>query len=543
MTWTARRWGEVAGLGLVLLLAWLVLYPILLVVFESLELPGSAWQLVEWNALWNSVWISLASVALAAAIGVPLAFIYHRYAFPGRAVLGALIALPAVLPPLVGVVAFDFLYGEAGFISRAVRWALGLESAPWRLHGAGAILLVHAYSMYVYFYLFTRAGLARLDASMGEAAAALGASRWTTLRRVTLPLLRPSLIGAALLTFMTALASFSAPYIFGGAFPVMTTQIVRSKQNGDLAAATVETVVLAAVALVGLAIFRWLEGSAAVAVRGKGIAPKATRLDTPLQRGAAATAGWALAILLLLPHATLLLLSFVPFGSWTTEFLPPTYSVHNYVALVNDPARLRPLVNSVWLATAATAGAVAIGVLAGWLVIRRRVQLAKVIEGLLALPWALPGTVFAIALATTFSVADPLKGRIVLVGTAWILLVAYLARNLPIAGRAVIAGFRQLDSSYEEAAQALGAGRWMTLRRVTLPLLRPAIAAGASLAFVTALGDFVASIVLYSYDSRPISIEILSNLRQVDIGAAAAYGVVLMVLSAVALGVGSRRLV
>jgi len=543
VTWTARRWGEAAGLGLVLLLGWLVLYPIILVLLESLQLPGSAWQLVEWNALWNSVWISLASVGLAAAIGVPLAFIYHRYAFPGRGVLGALIALPAVLPPLVGVVAFDFLYGEAGFISRGVRWVLGLDSAPWRLHGAGAILLVHAYSMYVYFYLFTRAGLARLDASMGEAAAALGASRWMTLRRVTLPLLRPSLIGAALLTFMTALASFSAPYIFGGAFPVMTTQIVRAKQNGDLAAATVETVVLAVAAITGLAIFRWLEGSAAVAVRGKGVAPKAARLDTPLQRGAAAAAGWALAILLLLPHATLLLLSFVPFGTWTTEFLPPSYSAKNYVDLVSDPARLRPLANSIWLATAATAGAVAIGVLAGWLVIRRRVQLAKAIEGLLALPWALPGTVFAIALATTFSVADPLKGRIVLVGTAWILLVAYLVRNLPIAGRAVIAGYRQLDTSYEEAAQALGAGRWMTLRRVTLPLLRPAIAAGASLAFVTALGDFVASIVLYSYDSRPISIEILSSLRQVDIGAAAAYGVVLMLLSAVALGVGSRRLV
>src|SRR5213083_3022507 len=145
-----------------------------------------------------SVWISLASVALAGAIGVPLAFLFEWLEFPGRKTLGSLIALPAVLPPFVGVIAFLFLYGESGFVARAVQRLLGLGQAPWRLQGAGAILLVHAYSMYVYFYLFTRAGLAKLDASMLEAAQALGAGRWETLRRVTLPLIRPALAGVAL---------------------------------------------------------------------------------------------------------------------------------------------------------------------------------------------------------------------------------------------------------------------------------------------------------------------------------------------------------
>src|SRR5207245_5442244 len=179
----------------------------------------------EWGARWASLWISLASVALAAAIGVPLAFLFEWLEFPGRKTLGSLIALPVVLPPFVGVIAFLFLYGESGFVARAVQRLLGLAQPPWRLQGAAAILLVHAYSMYVYFYLLTRAGLAKLDASMLEAAQALGAGRWETLRRVTLPLLRPSLTGAALLVFMTAVGSFSAPYVFGGGFRVMTTQI------------------------------------------------------------------------------------------------------------------------------------------------------------------------------------------------------------------------------------------------------------------------------------------------------------------------------
>jgi len=129
----------------------------------------------------------------------------------------------------------------------------------------------------------------------------------------------------------------------------------------------------------------------------------------------------------------------------------------------------------------------------------------------------------------------------VLVGTGVILPLAYLVRNLPIAGRALLAGYRQLDPALEEAAASLGAGLWRTLSRVTLPLLAPALAAGASLAFVTALGDFVTSIVLYTYDTRPISMEILSSLRLNELGIAAAFGVVVMVTSAAVLGIGMRR--
>src|SRR5690606_23927594 len=179
----------------------------------------------ELVALWNSVWISAGSVLLSALIGVPLAFLFHRRDFPGRRVLAGLAALPVSLPPLVGVIAFLFLYGESGFMTRRVQILTGRGSAPWRLTAAWAIRLVHAYTMYVSFALSTAAGLARLADSHAEAAAALGASRWTTLRRVTLPMLAPAIGGAALLVFMTSMGSFSAPYVFGGGFRVLTTQI------------------------------------------------------------------------------------------------------------------------------------------------------------------------------------------------------------------------------------------------------------------------------------------------------------------------------
>ncbi len=539
----SRRTAQILGAALALLLAWLVLFPIVVVARDAAN--GTALRAFfgrggEWAALWASVWISLVSVALAAAIGVPLAFLFEWFDFPGRKTLGSLVALPVVLPPLVGVIAFLFLYGESGFIARAVQRLFGLQEAPWRLQGPAAILLVHAYSMYVYFYLFTRAGLAKLDVSMLEASEALGADRWTTIRRVVLPLVRPSLVGAAILTFMTSLGSFSAPYIFGGGFRVMTTQIVATKLNGDLPLAMVETLALAVVAVAGLMLLRRTEGDDILVALGKGIAPRPRPIRRAGVRALATAAGWGFAVLLLLPHLTLALVSLVPYGAWTTQILPPVLSFDNYRRLFSEAERLRPLANSLWMAGVSTAIAVALGLAAGWLIVRRRVALRRAIEGLLALPWALPGTVFAIALAMTFSVhAPPL--RWVLVGTATILPLAYLVRALPLTGRALLAGYRQLDPALEEAAASLGAGRWRTLARVTLPQLRPGLAAGASLAFVAALGDIVASIVLYTYETRPISIEILSSLRLSETGVAAAFGVVLMVVSALVLGIGARR--
>lgn len=395
--------------------------------------------------------------------------------------------------------------------------------------------------MYVYFYLFTRAGLARSDGALLEAAAGLGASRRRVLTRVTLPLLRPALTGAALLTFMTSLASFSAPYVFGGGFRVMTTQIIASKLNGDVAMAMVETVTLAAVALIGLALLQRSEQGRVVTGGGRGVAPERRQLGR--SRWLAAVFGWGLAVVLLLPHATLALVSLVPRGTWTIEILPPVLNLSNYVSLVTETERLRPLVNSLWMAVVATAGALVLGFSAARIAVRGKTRLGGLLETLLAVPWALPGTVFAVALSAAFSVHAPWVGRFVLVGTAVILPLGYMVRNLPLTGRAAFAGFRQLDPSLDEAAASLGAGKWRRLWRVDLPLTAPAIAAGASLAFITALGDFVISIVLYTFETRPIAIEILSSLRLQETGAAAAYGVVLAVLSAGVFFLWGRRTV
>ncbi len=529
-------------------LLWLVLYPNVFVLGDSFldggKVTGEHYarflsSRAEREALWGSVWISAASVVLSALVGVPLAFLFARRDFPGRRILGGLAAMPVLLPPLVGTISFLFLYGESGFFTRCVQWALRMQEAPWRLSGAWAVLMVHAYTMYVYFYLFTSAGLARHDSAYAEAAAALGASRWTTMRRVTLPMLAPALGGAALLVFMTSMGSFSAPYVFGGDLRVLTTRITTSKLNGETGLVAVESVVLAIASLLFLFLLQRWEGAREYTgtTKGLGTAPPAPAGRRWLWTAAAT----AFVGVLLLPHLTVLIVSLVPEGTWTTELFPPVLSPEPYRRLFGDPQRLVPVLNSLKMATLATVANVVFAVAAGWLLARGRFRGKGVLNALTILPWAIPGTVLAVALATTFSVHAPAAGRFVWVGTWGILPLAYFIRNVPLVTRAALGSFRQLDPSLEEAAASLGASRATTVRRVILPLVLPGLAAGALLAFVTALGEFVSSVLLYTHRTRPIAVEMFSALRDFDFGGAAAYGVLLIVLTGIVFAFGYRR--
>ncbi|HUI63731.1 MAG TPA: ABC transporter permease subunit, partial [Bacteroidota bacterium] len=146
----------------------------------------------------------------------------------------------------------------------------------------------------------------------------------------------------------------------------------------------------------------------------------------------------------------------------------------------------------------------------------------------LSVPYAVPGTVIAIALILAYNIPSVLGMRMVLVGTFWIMPLAYFIREYPMVVRSVTASLERLDGSQMEAAAGLGAGAWRQFRSVALPAVLPGIVAGGLLVVIGALGEFVASLLLYSYSSRPISVEILAQLRQFNIGLASAYSVILM---------------
>ncbi|HXY30018.1 MAG TPA: iron ABC transporter permease [Gemmatimonadaceae bacterium] len=531
---TRRRGIWLVAAPLLALLLWAVVYPNIAIVTGSLVDGASHWgefiaSPSDREALWATLIVAVGSVVAAVIVGVPLAFLLTRVEFRGRRALAAVATLPAALPPLVGVIAFLFLYGESGVITRGVQAALHLQHAPWTLTGVPAIIFVHAYTMYVYVFLLVSAGLERLDTTLEEAADGLGATRWMRLRRVTLPLLTPALAGSMLLVFMNALGSFSAPYVFGGGVRVLSTQIVASKLNGSLPLAYVETTVMALGAIAALGLFRALERKRSYAMVGKGRGDRLVPRSGAL-RSLTPVLSLLAVVFLVLPHAMVVLVSFATDGAWTTQVLPPSYTIENYTRLATDAQLLLPIRNSIAMSALATAADVVVCFVAAYLVALRRFPGRGLLAVLIALPWAIPGTAIGLGLASTFDRNDPATLRLLLVGTFWILPLAYFVRGIPLVATGVEGSLKQMDPSLEEAARGLGAGWWLTFRRVILPAARPGLVAGAMLAAVTAVGEFVASVVLYTNANRPISMEILAQIRNLSFGTAAAYSVLLILL-------------
>ncbi len=491
------------------------------------------------RALVNSVGVSLGTVGLGGAVGTALAWALWRYDLPLGRTLAAVGALPLALPPLVGVLAFLFLYGESGMLPRALQVAFGLDEVPFSFGGVGAVLAVHVYVFYVYFYLFVGAALRDLDASLLDASADLGAGAWTTFRRVVLPLLRPALVGASLLVFMLSMASFTAPLLFAEGEPFLTTQIYQFKTNGALDRAAAVSVVLTGLCLLFL-IGAEARGARVGGASGKGVGRKPGPLRGSARVVAGGLVGLAL-VVVLLPVATVVLLSFVEEGSWTTQVLPDTFTVANYAALATEPDVLAPITSSLWMAALATAANVVFGVATALVIVKGQVPGRGLLRALSLLPFAVPGTVIALGLLVLFDEPTALAGGAVLIGTVWLLPLAYFVRHVPLVVRATQASLESFDDRLAEASADLGAGGWATFRRVVLPAIGPGVVAGGLLTFVTALGEFVASIMLYVYANRPIAVEVFSQLRIFDFGQAAAYSVLLMGLVALAV-VASRRL-
>ncbi|HJU93012.1 MAG TPA: iron ABC transporter permease [Pyrinomonadaceae bacterium] len=534
-----------------------VIYPNLAVVATSFQRAGT-WTLDNYRdllsqrivieAIISSLGLSVGTVLLCALVGVPLAFLFERFTFPGRRLFATLAALPLVLPPLVGTVAFVFLFGESGILAHGIQNLFGLESAPWRLRGWPALLMFHTYTMYPFFYVLTGAGLRRIDASLAEAARSLGASPVNVLRRVLLPQLTPSLLAAALLTFMTSMASFSAPLFFGGDVRVLTLEIYTARQRGDFLIAVTETVILTVISLATLIVFQRYEGTRRFAAAAmKGAPRRRVSIASGKARVLATIVAVIFAVVLVMPVATMFLVSFAREGSWTTQTLPSAYTFGNYQRLFSDPYAAEVFFNSLTMSVIAAVASLLWSFCVVLLLRRGRDEQKVFSEGwrrllslLILIPWALPGTVVAVAVAEAYGSPGSLLGSFVLVGTFWILPVVYFLRFMPLVVRALQASMEQLDPTLEEAAGSLGARAWQRFMRVTLPLVWPGAVAGTLLAFVIALGEYVASVLVFVPANRPISIAIASELRDFNLGAAAAYGVVLIVIISISMVVAGK---
>jgi iron(III) transport system permease protein len=364
------------------------------------------------------------------------------------------------------------------------------------------------------------AALETQDAAQLEAARVLGATRLHAFRRITVRMLIPALLGAALLTFMSSVASFSAPYFFGQDFPYLSVAIFNERTQMHEGGALTLTVILALISLAGILLFRARHRTLTGATKGSG-----PRLP-PRKAGVLFTASiWLLAVILLIPQIVIAWFSLVDHRAWHNEIAPTAFTLANFAAIFRDTRAFTPIRNSLWMSLVAAALALLTALPAGYLIARRRPG-GRALNLLIMIPWAMPGTVVAMALIEAFN------GRwLPIYSTVWLLPLAYFLRGLPLLARSATAAIEPFDAALLEAGRTLGASRVFCLRRIILPLIAPALISGAALVFVTSLGEFVTSILLYLPTNIPIAVKINMEWRG-SVGTAFAYSVLLMTIVA-----------
>ncbi|MGE7092377.1 ABC transporter permease [Lysinibacillus sp. NPDC048646] len=501
--------------------------------FFSLASPANL------EALWTSLYISIISVICCAIVGVTMAFLLERYDFPGRRLLAILVLVPMALPPLVGVLSFTFLYGESGIFPRALQHLFGLDQVPFSLKGIWGVIVVHTFTMYTYFYLTASAAIKGLDPSLEEAATSLGAGRIRVWTKVILPMLTPSIVASALLVFMISMASYTAPLMFG-VERTMTMQIYLSRTNGNLEMAATQSMILSFVSITFLIIMRWYQNRRNYQNLSKGISVHRSEMSSKSMKILATIASFVGTLILILPILVLILISFSVDGAWKTQILPTDYTVDHYIALFTDERTWRPIWNSIQMGVIATLGNIIFGVAAAYAMVRLNFKGKTLLDILIMVPWALPGTVVAVNLIAAFSTENIFAFNQVLIGSFWILPLAYFIRHLPLVFRSTSASLVQLDQSIEEASRSLGATWLYTFRRIVIPLTFTGILAGTLLALVQSLGEFVASILIYSTSTIPLSVAIFQKLYAFKFGTACAYGVLQICLILIVLIISEK---
>jgi len=530
----------VLGLAVAVLLV-LVGYPLLWLLLGAFGLPqGFGLEHFEraftrpqnFAALLNTLELALGAGVLSILFGVPLAWATARSDMPWRGLVHALVALSYITPPYLTALAYIILLGpDAGHFNRLLRALFGFQSGPLNIFSMPGVIFVIGIHVFAFTYFLTYSALKSVDAALEESAQMLGARPWQTTLRINLPLVAPAITGGALLAAIDSMALFGPQAIIGTPAQIvfLPTRIYATiggypPRWGEASALSL---LLVALTVAGLALQRgYLERRSYITVGGRGV-----RTST------AALGAWRWPLLAF----CLLLVCFsaaAPLGvlaltavshSWTEPLSLANLTLqHFYTALFQDQVSVRGILNSFKLATAAATLAVLIGAAVAYLDVRSNVRGRRLLDYLAILPLGLPGTVMAVGILLAF-IRVPLP----IYGTIAILLVAYVARFLPLATRSANATFRQIDPSLEEAGRATGASWWHAVRRILLPLARPGLLVAFLLVFIPAFGELSATILLYTGGTETIAIAIyrLNDLGQLEVVSALAIFTIAVVLA------------
>jgi iron(III) transport system permease protein len=527
---------------LVLVLAVLVVLPLSWLAYYSLVDKDGAFTLANFAALVNDVTLrkpflvaigmALGVGALSCAIATPLAWLVSRTDLPGRRVVRALVTASFVTPPFLGAIAWEILAApNSGVVNVAYRALTGGQPYDRPLVNIYTLQgLIFAIACYTFPYVFTLVanGLDRVPSDLEDASSILGAGGATTLRRVTFPLVLPAMLAGSLIAILQALTMFGSPAILAlpAGFHVVTTKIWSLFQYppkpGLAAAASLPLLAITVLLLQGKS---WILGRKGYTVLGgKSGEPRITRLRR-FKPPAVAFVAVVLSLTVILPYLALLKTSLTRNVSEPLTW--DTLTLHNFhFVFFEFSATQLAMWNTFLLGfTTATLGT-GIALLAAYMVSRSTLRGAPLLGFLATAPVAIPGIVLGVGVFLTYS-----HPHLMLYGTLWILLIAFLTIEMPAGYQQMSAAFHGIHPELEEASRILGASRLATLRKITAPLLRTSVIATWCFVFIGTIRELSATILLTTANTKLVSVIIYDLNESGDLGAISVLGLMLLAVS------------
>ena len=511
-------------------------------VFDRL-FTGRTWSLAclagsgRCGVAWNTIFLATMTASCCTLLGLAFALIATRTDFRAKKFLRVLTVLPIITPPFVIGLGLILLFGRAGLINQFLEYAFGIPQTRW-IYGLQGVLLAQVFAFTPIAFLVLIGVVQGISPSLEEAAQTLRAKRWMTFKTVTWPLMLPGLANAWLIAFIESVADFGNPIVLGGNFGVLSTEIFFSIVGAQLdqGKAASLSLILLVFALGAFFLQRWIVGKKVyTSMTGKGDSGLSSPLPDAIRRLCYCVAlPWA--ALTIVVYAMAMVGGLVE--TWGLNYTPTLKHYVKAFGIEQGPHGLL-WVGTAWssffttvkLASIAAPITATLGIVTAYLIVRQKFVGQSVFEFATMLSFAVPGTVIGVAYILAFNI-PPIE----VTGTGIVLILCFIFRNMPVGVRAGMAAMSQIDKSLDEASTTLGGRGFVTLRRVILPLLKPAIVGALVYSFVRAVTTLSAVVFLISAEYEMATTYIINRVVTGDYGVAIAYCSVLILLCVTVIG-------
>ncbi|HOV37186.1 MAG TPA: iron ABC transporter permease [Spirochaetales bacterium] len=461
-------------------------------------------------ALLNSFIIAGGTTLVATTVGVFFAWLVARTDLPFKRTMKALFLVPFMLPSFIGALAWKVLLSpRAGYINKFLMALFGLEKAPLDIMSMWGIIVIESMYLFPFVFLQVESSLERMDPTLEESARISGAGLLTITRKITLPLVLPSILAGALLVALYSLAHFGVPSILGiekGIYNIPTKIYEQIYSSGGSFRAIRVGTVLSTILVISAALILKLQdivlkrGKYQI-IAGKSMRPMVLKLRS-LRIPLLIVSILYIGITVILPTVTIFLVGGLKTYGLSFELKNLTWQ--NYSEIFRWKMTKDAIFNSLYLSLGAAFVTMLVGTMISYVTVKTRPKGKFILEFLGVLPFSLPGTVIALGMILTWS------GRfgINLYNTPWIIFIAYIARYMAFSLKSNSAALQQVSDSLEEASRACGATHFQTLKNIVLPLIRPGMVSAFFLIFLPALRELTTSVLLYGPTTRTIGVAI-----------------------------------